>query len=71
MVVNELLRLGLTPRLLTLCARMMVPLMLIECLVSAGLLLALFPASYRPLPLNAPPLASLRLWGSQAHSRAD
>lgn len=68
MVANELLRRGLTPRLLRLYAELVGPLVLAECLLAAGLLLVLFPASYWGqlwlLPLSVPPLTSLGLWGS-------
>lgn len=67
-VANELLRLGLTARLLRLYAQMVGPVVLADCLVSVVLLLALFPASRLPqlwlLPLSVPALASLGLWAS-------
>jgi hypothetical protein len=68
LAANELLRLGGTTRLLRLYARLVVPVVLIDCLLSAGLLVALFPASRLPqlwlLPLSVLPLLSLGLWGS-------
>jgi hypothetical protein len=68
MVANELLRLGCTARLLQLYARLVGPVVLVDCLVSVVLLVALFPASRLPqlwlLPLSVPPLLSLGLWGS-------
>lgn len=68
MVANELLRRGLTPRLLRLYAQLVGPLVLAECLVSVVLLLVLFPATYWAqlwlLPLSVLPLSSLGLWGS-------
>lgn len=68
LVANELLRLGCTGRLLRLYARLVVPVVLVDCLLSVVLLVALFPASRLPqlwlLPLSVPPLLSLGLWGS-------
>jgi hypothetical protein len=68
LVANELLRLGSTARLLRLYARLVLPVALVDCLVSVVLLVALFPASRLPqlwlLPLSVPPLLSLGLWGS-------
>ncbi|MGI4760299.1 MAG: hypothetical protein ACRYF0_06310 [Janthinobacterium lividum] len=68
LAANELLRLGCTPRLLRLYARLVGPVVLIDCLLSVGLLVALFPASRLPqlwlLPLSVLPLFSLGLWGS-------
>lgn len=66
-VANELLRLGLTARLLRLYAQLVGPVVLVDCLLSV-VLLALFPASRLPqlwlLPLSVPALASLGLWAS-------
>jgi hypothetical protein len=68
LVANELLRLGATTRLLRLYARLVVPVVLVDCLLSAGLLVALFPASRLPqlwlLPLSVLPLLSIGLWSS-------
>ncbi|GAB3315279.1 hypothetical protein ACFQT0_00795 [Hymenobacter humi] len=68
MVANEMLRLGLTRRVLLLYLRLVGPVVLIDCLVSAVALLGLYPASYWPLlwllPLCAAALMSLGLWGS-------
>ncbi|MBT9394575.1 hypothetical protein KLP40_15495 [Hymenobacter sp. NST-14] len=65
---DEVERLGLTPRLLGVYLRLVVPVLLLDCLLSAGLLLALYPARLWPLlwllPLTAPPLLALGLWGS-------
>lgn len=67
MVANELQRLGLTPRLLVLYARIVGPVVLVDCLVSAALLLGLFPSSVWSLlgllPLSAAGLAAIGLWG--------
>ncbi|RFP65389.1 hypothetical protein D0N36_08950 [Hymenobacter lapidiphilus] len=67
---NELERLGLTRRLLTLYLRLAVPIMLAECLVSAVFLLVLFPRfmwhHLLLLPLAAAPALALGLWGSFA-----
>jgi hypothetical protein len=68
LVANELLRLGCTARLLRLYARLVLPVVLLDCLLSVVLLVALFPAARLPqlwlLPLSVPPLLSLGLWGS-------
>lgn len=68
MASNEILRLGLTPRVLLLYLRLVGPVVLIDCLVSAVALLGLYPSSYWPLlwllPLSAAALMSLGLWGS-------
>ena len=65
---NELQRLGLTSRLLGLYVRVVGPVVVLDCLVSAALLLGLFPASFWSLlwllPLSAVALASIGLWGS-------
>ncbi|MDO7848318.1 hypothetical protein Q5H92_18265 [Hymenobacter sp. M29] len=67
-VANELQRLGLTSRLLVLYARIVGPVVLIDCLLSAALLLGLYPARHWPLlgllPLSAAAFSSLGLWGS-------
>lgn len=64
LAANELLRLGCTAHLLRLYARLVLPVVLVDCLVSV----VLFPASRLPqlwlLPLSVPPLLSLGLWGS-------
>jgi hypothetical protein len=68
LVANELLRLGLTGRLLKLYAQLVGPVVLVDCLVSVVLLVALFPASRLPqlwlLPISVPALLSLGLWSS-------
>ncbi|OGX87543.1 hypothetical protein [Hymenobacter glacialis] len=68
MAANELQRLGLTSRLLVLYARVVGPVVLVDCLLSAVLLLALFPSSLWHLlgllPLSAAGLAAIGLWGS-------
>jgi hypothetical protein len=68
LVANEILRLGCTARLLRLYARLVGPVVLVDCFISVVLLVALFPASRLPqlwlLPLSVPPLLSLGLWGS-------
>ncbi|MBF9142430.1 hypothetical protein [Hymenobacter properus] len=67
-VANELQRLGLTSRLLVLYARIVGPVVLVDCLLSAVLLLGLYPARHWPLlgllPLSAAAFSSLGLWGS-------
>jgi hypothetical protein len=68
LTANELLRLGLTRRVLALYLRLVLPVLLADCLVSAVLVLALFPASLWHLlgllPLAAAALLSLGLWAS-------
>jgi len=68
LVANELLRLGLTRRVLGLYLRLVGPVVLADCLLSAGLLLALFPVAKWPLlgllPLGAAAFTSVGLWGS-------
>lgn len=68
LVANEVQRLGLTPRLLRLYARLVGPVVLADCLLTATLLLALFPATswHRlwALPPAALALGALGLWGS-------
>ncbi len=65
---NELERLGLTPRLLTSYLKLVLPVVAVECLLSAGVLLVLFPRNLWGLlgllPLSALPLLALGLWGS-------
>lgn len=74
LTANELQRLGLTPRLLRLYVRLVGPVVLADCLVSAVLLLALYPRAQWPLlgllPLGAAAFASLGLWGSLYHAKA-
>jgi hypothetical protein len=68
LVANEIQRLGLTRRVLALYLRLVLPVVLIDCLLTAALLLGLFPRSFWPylglLPLGAGALTSLGLWGS-------
>lgn len=68
LTANELLRLGLTRRVLALYLRLVLPVLLADCLVSVVLVLALFPASLWHLlgllPLAAAALLSLGLWAS-------
>lgn len=68
LAANELMRLGLTPRVLRLYARLVLPVVAVDALLSVLLLLALFPTtvwSYMWLvPLYALALTSLGLWGS-------
>jgi hypothetical protein len=68
LTANELLRLGLTRRVLALYLRLVLPVLLADCLVSAVLVLALFPASLWHLlgllPLAGAALLSLGLWAS-------
>ncbi|MBT2557854.1 hypothetical protein J7E24_08660 [Hymenobacter sp. ISL-91] len=65
---DELQRLGLTARLLRLYLRLVLPVVAIECLLSAAILLGLFPPDrwhlLGLLPLSALPLLALGLWGS-------
>jgi hypothetical protein len=68
LTANEILRLGLTRRVLALYLRLVLPVLLADCLVSAVVILALFPASLWHflglLPLAAAALLSLGLWAS-------
>ncbi len=68
LVSNELLRLGLTRRLLWLYARLVGPVVLVDCLLSVALLAGVFPESGGKLlgllPLAAAAFFSLGLWGS-------
>ena len=68
LTANELLRLGLTRRVLALYLRLVLPVLLADCLLSVGLVLALFPVSLWHLlgllPLAALALLSLGLWAS-------
>ena len=68
LTANELLRLGFTRRLLALYFRLVLPVLLADCLISVVLMLALFPASMWHLlglvPLGAVMLLSIGLWGS-------
>lgn len=68
LVANEIQRLGLTRRVLALYLRLVLPVVLIDCLITAALLLGLFPRTFWPLlgllPLGAGALTSLGLWGS-------
>ncbi|UYZ61768.1 hypothetical protein [Hymenobacter weizhouensis] len=73
LTLNELQRLGLTSRLLVLYLRLAVPVLLLDCLLSAVLLVALFPASTWPLlgllPLSAGVFLALGLWGSLSKAK--
>jgi hypothetical protein len=73
LTANELLRLGLTRRLLALYLRLVLPVLLADCLLSATLVLALFPASLWHvlglLPLAAVALLSVGLWASLYHAK--
>ena len=68
LMANEIQRLGLTRRVLALYLRLVLPVVLIDSLLTAALLLGLFPRSLWPylglLPLGAAALTSLGLWGS-------
>ena len=68
LVANEIQRLGLTRRVLALYLRLVLPVVLLDCLITAVLLLGLFPRTFWPLlgllPLGAGALTSLGLWGS-------
>ncbi|RZK60888.1 MAG: hypothetical protein EOO59_06415 [Hymenobacter sp.] len=65
---NELQRLGLTPRLPALYLQLVGPVVVVECLVTAALILAVFPAAQWHLlglvPLGAVALLSVGLWSS-------
>ena len=68
LAANEIQRLGLTRRVLALYVRLVLPVVLFECLLTAALLLGLFPRAFWSylglLPLGAGALTSLGLWGS-------
>jgi hypothetical protein len=68
LVANEIQRLGLTGRVLRLYLRLVLPVVLLDCLLTAALLLGLYPKAFWPylglLPLGAAALTSLGLWGS-------
>ncbi|MFD2718694.1 hypothetical protein ACFST9_08200 [Hymenobacter monticola] len=68
LVANEIQRLGLTKRVLHLYLRLVLPVVLVDCLLTAALLLGLYPKAFWPylglLPLGAAALTSLGLWGS-------
>ena len=68
LIANEIQRLGLTRRVLALYLRLVLPVMLLECLLTGALMLGLFPRSFWSylglLPLGAGALTSLGLWGS-------
>ncbi|AWM34598.1 hypothetical protein [Hymenobacter nivis] len=68
LAANELLRLGLTPRVLRLYLRLVVPVVALDGLLAVLLTLALFPSTVWPclglVPLYALSLTSLGLWSS-------
>ena len=68
LIANEIQRLGLTRRVLALYLRLVLPVMLLECLLTGALMLGLFSRSFWSylglLPLGAGALTSLGLWGS-------
>ena len=68
LTLNDLERLGLTARLLRHYLRLVGPIVLLDCLLSAVLLLALYPRAQWPLlgllPLAAGALLAVGLWGS-------
>lgn len=68
LIANEIQRLGLTRRVLALYLRLVLPVVLIDCLITVVLLLGLYPRTFWPLlgllPLSAAALTSLGLWGS-------
>ncbi len=68
LIANEIQRLGLTPRVLWLYARLVGPVVLADLLLSVVLMVVLFPASRWGLagllPLGAVAFLSLGLWGS-------
>ncbi|HEX8329972.1 MAG TPA: hypothetical protein VF629_20715 [Hymenobacter sp.] len=73
LAANELQRLGLTRRLLLLYLRVVLPVVLADCLLTVVLLLALFPPTFWPrlatIPLGAVALTSVGLWSSLYHSK--
>ena len=73
LTANELMRLGLTRRLLALYLRLVLPVLLADCLLSAVLVLVLFPMSLWHLlgllPLAGAALLSVGLWASLHHAK--
>jgi hypothetical protein len=73
LVANELQRLGLTRRVLWLYARLVGPVVLVDCLISMALLAVLFPAMGGKLlgllPLAAASFCSIGLWASLYHAK--
>ena len=73
MVANEMHRVGLTRRVLALYLRLATPVVLFDSLLSAGLLLAFFPAEkwwlLGLLPLGTAAFLSIGLWGSLYQSK--
>ena len=73
LTANELVRLGLTPRVLWLYLRLVVPVVVADGIISAVLLLALFPGSVWVylwlVPLYAVTLTCVGLWGSLYHAK--
>ncbi|MDQ2793678.1 MAG: hypothetical protein M3Y12_06685 [Bacteroidota bacterium] len=73
LVANEVQRLGLTRRVLALYLRLVLPVVLIDCLLTALLLLGLYPRAFWPLlgllPLGAAALTSVGLWGTLYHAK--
>ena len=74
LAANEIQRLGLTRRMLVLYLRLVLPVVLFDCLLTAAFLLGLFSRTFWPLlgllPLGAAALTSLGLWGSFYQARA-
>ncbi len=72
-VANEIQRVGLTPRILKLYFRLVVPVVLTDCVISAVLLLIFFPSSIWHLlwllPLSVGALLSVGLWASFYHAK--
>ena len=68
LAANEIQRLGLTRRVLLLYLRLVLPVVLVDGLLTALLLLGLFPRAFWSylglVPLGAAALTSLGLWGS-------
>ena len=72
-VANEVQRVGLTRRVLALYLRLAIPVVIIDSMLSAGLLLAFFPTGkwwlLGLLPLGTVSLLSIGLWGSLYQSK--
>ncbi|MBC6608873.1 hypothetical protein H8B13_18775 [Hymenobacter sp. BT188] len=73
LAANEIQRIGLTPRILKLYFRLALPVVLTDCLISAVLLMVLFPSSVWDvlwlLPLSVGALMSVGLWASFCHAK--
>ncbi|MDQ2771540.1 MAG: hypothetical protein M3Y54_13705 [Bacteroidota bacterium] len=74
LAANELMRLGLTARVLGLYLRLVAPVVVLDSLLTVVLVMALFPTTTWPylalVPLYALALTSVGLWGSLYQAKA-